>query len=152
MTPLSPRLTALAALLARLLLATLFLLAGAEAGADLPAFGARLAADGLPAELSGFVFYFLIGAGLAMVAGLQMRLVALAMAGFCLASGAIAYGDLAQPTDMVMLLKNIALSGGYGFAALYGPGAWSLDGWLARRRTVAAPGAAPEAAPAALAC
>lgn len=143
MTDIPLRAQAFVALVARLLLATLFLMAGLDAGLDLPAFGARLAADGLPAELSGFVFYFLLGSAFALALGVQTRLIALAMAGFCLASGAIAYGDLAQPTDMVMGLKNISLAGGYLMVTLHGPGAWSLDGWLARRRGAATPAALP---------
>lgn len=128
----------LLSLIARLLAATLFLMAGMDAGMDLQAFAERLARDGLPVHLSGFVFYFLLISGLGLALGIQTRLLALAMAGFSLLSGFMAYADLDAPTDMVMLLKNISLAGGYLFVALHGPGAFSVDAWLARRRARAA--------------
>lgn len=121
-------------LLARLLMATLFVMAGMEAALDFMAFGTRLEADGVPFIATGLVFWFLILSGLGLALGLQTRLLGLAMAGFSLTSGLIAYGDLAEPTDMVMLLKNIALTGGYLFVALHGAGAWSLDAARARHK------------------
>ncbi|MFC2967686.1 DoxX family protein [Acidimangrovimonas pyrenivorans] len=121
------RLDPVLTLIGRLLMATLFVMAGLDAAMDFSAFSARLTADGLPVHLTGVVFWFLILSGLALAVGLQTRLVALVMAGFSLLSGLIAYADLSQPTDMVMLLKNIALTGGYLFVALHGPGRYSLD-------------------------
>jgi len=127
------RLDAPLALIARLLLATLFVMAGMDAAMDFQAFSARLQADGIPNYLSGFVFWFILLSGLGLALGVQTRLLALAMAGFTFLSGIIAYGDLVQPTDMLLLLKNISLTGGYLFVFLHGPGAWSIDSRLAPR-------------------
>lgn len=80
------------------------------------------------------MFWLLVLTGLGLALGIQTRLLGLAMARFSLFSGPIAYGDLTEPTDRVMLLKNIALTGGIPFVALHGPGAWSLDTAMARHK------------------
>lgn len=115
------------ALLARLLLAALFFMAGVDAMAHVEGFTTRLVADGLPAWIYAAVVWFLILSALALILGFKTTWVALAMAGFSLVSGLLDYADFEQSTDMVMLLKNIALTGGYLFAALHGPGRWSVD-------------------------
>lgn len=120
------------ALLARILMSVLFLLAGMAQVGHVKSFTESLAADGIPIVLGGLVFWFLILSGLLLVLGAATRLVALAQAGFCLLSGLMAYADLAEPTDMIMLLKNIALTGGFLFVALHGPGRYSIDHWRKR--------------------
>lgn len=128
------------ALFARLLMASLFLLAGMAQVGHVKSFTQSLAADGIPVLLGGLVFWFLILSGLLLILGAATRLVALAQAGFCLLSGIMAYADLAEPTDMIMLLKNIALTGGFLFVALHGPGRYSIDHW---RKQLAARAPAP---------
>jgi len=120
------------ALLARFMLATLFLMAGLSQVGDVRGFAEDLAADGIPIVLGGLVFWVLILGGLLTLLGWATRLVALTLAGFCFVSGILAYADLAEPTDMLMLLKNIALTGGFLMLALHGPGKWSMDAWIAR--------------------
>ncbi|MDQ2093032.1 DoxX family protein [Rhodalgimonas zhirmunskyi] len=115
------------ALFARVLMAVLFLMAGLANVGDVRGFAETLAADGVPVVLGGLVFWFLILSGLLLILGAATRLVALAQAGFCIVSGTLAYGDMSQPTDMVMLLKNIALTGGFLFVFLHGPGRFSID-------------------------
>ena len=139
MDPLARRLSDPVALLARLLLAVLFLMAGLANVADVRGFAETLAQEGVPVVIGGLVFWFLILSGLFLILGVATRLTALAQAGFCLVSGALAYGDLAQPTDMVMLLKNISLTGGYLMLFLHGPGRFSIDAWRARPEPAASP-------------
>ena len=117
------------ALVARVLMSTLFLLAGMAQIGHVKSFTEGLASDGIPVVLGGLVFWFLILSGVLLMLGTATRLVALAQAGFCLLSGLMAYADLAEPTDMIMLLKNIALTGGFLFVALHGPGRYSIDHW-----------------------
>ncbi len=118
-----------ATLMARLMMASLFLMAGLESFLDIPAFSTRLQAEGLAPYLVGLVMYFLTGTGLALALGWQTRWVGLAMAVFSIASALMAYADLASHADLVNLLKNIALSGGYLHFAVQGAGRLSVDGW-----------------------
>ncbi len=119
-------------LLARILMATLFVMAGLDAVMKMDSFTARLVSDGLPSWSFTPVFWFLIISGLFLMLGFKTRWVGLLMAGFSITSGLLDYADFQQPTDMVMLLKNIALTGGYLFVALNGPGAWSIDAAMDR--------------------
>lgn len=114
--------------LARLLLASLFLLAAASNALDLQGFGDFLEAGGVPRILAGPVFYFQIIGGLAIVLGWQTRLAALALAGFCFSSGIWFYDDLSDPIQMTCLLKNIALTGGFLGLTAHGAGPISIDG------------------------
>jgi putative oxidoreductase len=130
---LAQRFDAPLALAARVLMAVLFLMAGLSNAGDVRGFAETLAADGVPIAVGGLVFWYLILSGAFLIAGVHTRATALTMAGFSLLSGLLAYGDLALPTDMVMLLKNIALTGGYLMISLHGPGQWSVDAWLAKQ-------------------
>lgn len=132
---LAARFSAPVSLLARVLAAVLFVMAGMSIGMDMPAFSARLAADGLPVWLTGFVFWFVLLSGLGLALGLQTRLLGLAMAVFTIASGILDYGPMRQPTDLMFLLKNISLTGGYLYFFLHGGGPWSVDAAVARYRT-----------------
>ncbi|MBN2905244.1 MAG: DoxX family protein [Rhodobacteraceae bacterium] len=134
MSRLAERLDGPVGLLARSLMATLFLLASLSNALDLAGFGSKLAGEGTSAMLAGPVFYLQLFGGLALVLGLWTRPFALALSAFCLASAMIAYSDLATPTDMVMLLKNIALTGGFLVLFLHGPGPWSIDARIANPR------------------
>lgn len=120
------------ALVGRLLMAVLFLMAGMDQIGHFSGFIEKLAADGIPVMLAALVFWFLLLSGLFLALGLLTRPTALAMAGFTLASGIIAYGDLAEPTDMLMLLKNVSLTGGYLVIFAHGAGRLSMDAWIAR--------------------
>ncbi|MCB1350094.1 MAG: DoxX family protein [Maritimibacter sp.] len=119
-------------LVARLFMALLFLMAGVDGIVHMEIFQAKLTGDGLPALIYAPVVWFLIIAALMLAFGLKTRWVALLMAGFSLASGLLDYTDFGQDTDMVMLLKNIALTGGYLFVALHGAGRLSVDAAMAR--------------------
>ncbi|AHM04964.1 hypothetical protein roselon_02654 [Roseibacterium elongatum DSM 19469] len=129
---LASRFDAALALVARVLMASLFLMAGISQIGDVRGFTERLAADGVPIVVGGLVFWVLILGGLLLAMGWATRAVALALGGFCLVSALLAYSDFEQATDMTMLLKNIALAGGFGFVFLHGPGAWSIDRAIAR--------------------
>ena len=133
MERLAAKLDAPLTLIARLLMSVLFLMAGLAQIGDVRGFAEGLAQDGVPVVLGGLVFWFLILSGLLLILGAATRPVALAQSGFCFLSGLLAYADLAEPTDMTMLLKNIALTGGYLLLALHGPGRYSVDAWLARK-------------------
>jgi len=119
------------ALLARTLMAVLFFMAGASQIGDVKAFTDTLAQDGVPTVIGGLVCSYVLVSGVLLMLGAATRLVALSQAGFCIVSGLLAYSDLSQPTDMVMLLKNIALTGGFLFVFLHGPGRLSVDAWRA---------------------
>jgi putative oxidoreductase len=110
-------------LLSRLLLASLFVPSGFHALTD----------------IAGTSGYF---AGLLILVGLKTPIVALLLAAFCIAAGVIGHygqgGDDPTLTFMhsQMLMKDIALSGGFLALAMAGAGAYSIDGWTLKARRV----------------
>lgn len=111
--------------IARVLLGLLFLVSGYgkfQMGAE--AFGGFIASQAPAlAFLAWPVIVFEILAGLALIIGFQTRLVALAVAIFCVFTGIMYHGV----ADMTGLLKNIALAGGYLMLFVSGAGAYALD-------------------------
>jgi putative oxidoreductase len=75
---------------------------------------------------------------ISIIVGYRTRLVAAALAGFTLAAAFIFHGD-ADPMQRIMLLKNVAVAGGFLFLVARGAGGWSLD---ARRERLTSPDSA----------
>ncbi|TGW06591.1 DoxX family protein [Mesorhizobium sp. M2D.F.Ca.ET.145.01.1.1] len=88
----------------------------------------------LPALAAWGTGLFELIAGLLILVGFQTRIVALLLAAFCIAAGYIGHhgqgaGDAALAfLHQQMLMKDIAISGGFLALAMAGAGAWSADG------------------------
>jgi putative oxidoreductase len=80
-----------------------------------------------PAMVTPAIIAFEALAALLLLVGYQTRIVALLIAGFCIASGLLAHFNLSDPNQLNHLLKNFAIAG--GALALYasGAGSRSLD-------------------------
>lgn len=117
-------------LAARLLLALLFIAAGLGKLGDVAGFGAFMATGGIPAVLAWPVVLFEILGGIAILIGIQTRIAALALAAFCVVSGALYHFDPADQMQMTQLMKNLGLAGGFMLLALHGPGRLSVDARL----------------------
>ncbi len=116
-----------ALLAARVLLGALFLMAGLGKLGNVDGFAGYMASGGIPAFLAWPVILFEILAGLALIIGFQTRIAALALAGFCLLSGLMYHFDPSDQMQTTMLLKNLALTGGYLALAVAGAGTLALD-------------------------
>ena len=122
------------ALLARVLLAALFLPAGISKIAGFAGTAAYIASVGLPLSELGAVIAVVVevGGGLALLAGYQTRLVALLMAIFTVVAGVFFHAFwTAAPEQLmvqqIMFMKNIAIAGGLLALTAFGAGALSLD-------------------------
>jgi putative oxidoreductase len=122
-------------LIARIFLGLLFVVAGFGKLGDVAGFGGFMATGGIPAILAWPVVLFEIIAGLALIAGLQTRITALALAAFCVVSGLLYHFDPADQMQMTQVLKNLGLAGGYLALWVTGAGAWSVDARLERTAT-----------------
>ena len=122
------------ALVARVLLAFMFILAGWAKLGDIQGAMAYTASGGLP----GFFVFPAIAVellgGLAILVGWQTRWAALTLAGFAVIAGILyhyipalgldGYDRVAQITNFQ---KNLAIAGGFLALASFGPGRFSLD-------------------------
>lgn len=111
----------------RILIALIFVLAGINKIGTIEGTQGYMQAMGIPGVLIYPTILFEVGAGLAIIIGYQTRIVALALAGFCIVTAFIFHNDLGDQTQFVMFMKNFAMAGGFLFLARDGAGQPSLD-------------------------
>ena len=122
------------ALLARILLAYIFIRSGFGKIGGFDGTVGYIASKGLPlpALLAALTVVVELGAGLALLVGLFTRWSAAALAVFTLLAGFIFHAYWAVPAEQVMMqsiqfMKNLAIAGGMLALVAYGAGAWSVD-------------------------
>ncbi len=128
-------------LLARLLLAAMFVLRGVSKFGNLAGTAGYIASKGLPLPMLlaiGTAALELV-AGLALIVGYRTRLAALALGLFTLLASLLFHAFWAMPPEQqgmqqLMFMKNMAVAGGMFLLSAVGAGALSLDS----RRTKAA--------------
>lgn len=116
-------------LIARILLAAIFILAGLGKFGDIAGTAGYIGSVGLPAPtllawLSGL---FEVLVGLAVLVGFRTREASWALAAFSVVAALIFHNNLGDQMQMVMFLKNFAMAGGFLALATSGPGAYALD-------------------------
>ena len=116
----------------RVLIASLFVLAGWGKISTYAGTQAYMQQAGVPGNLLPLVILLELGGGLAIIFGLYTRPVALLLAGFSIIAGVLFHGGSADPMQQIMLLKDIGLAGGFLFLVANGAGRLSFD---ARGRT-----------------
>lgn len=114
-------------LIARIFLAQIFLLSGIFKISGYAGTQGYMEAMGVPGMLLPLVIALEIGGGLALIAGWQTKWISLALAGFTLVAAVIFHNNLADQMQMIMFMKNIAITGGLMLLAVHGAGGYSLD-------------------------
>ena len=114
-------------LISRILMALIFIAAGAGKLSNFEATQAYMQMTGVPGALLPMVILVEVGGGLAILLGYQTRWVALALAGFCIVSGTIFHNNFADQTQTIMFMKNLAMAGGFLSLFVSGAGSLSLD-------------------------
>ena len=118
----------------RVMIALIFVLSGLSKISAIEGTQGYMEAMGVPGILIYPVILFEVGAGLAIIAGFQTRIVALLLAGFTLFTAFIFHNQLGDQMQFIMFMKNVAIAGGLLFLVRNGAGELSLDN---RRSTVA---------------
>ena len=117
----------------RSLVAAIFLISGIAKIGGYAGTQAYMESVGVPGALLLPTIVLEIGGALAIIAGWQTRLAALALGGFSLAAAALFHANFGDPMQQIMFLKNVAIAGGFLLIAAQGAGGWSLDARRARR-------------------
>jgi putative oxidoreductase len=132
-------------LVARILLAFMFVLAGFGKLGDVSGTMAYTASGGIPGVLAIPAIGVEILAGLAILAGWQVRPAALALAAFTVVAGYLFHYVPAQGlegfaamSEMNHFYKNLAIAGGFLALAATGPGAYSVEAWRGEARAATA--------------
>jgi putative oxidoreductase len=123
----------LAAIIGRLCIAALFVLAGIAKLMD-PAETARFIAGSstLPGTLAVPVGIFEITAGLLLALGFMTRLVAIVLAGFVALATVLFHYQITDPVQSQQAIKNIAIIGGLLMVFAYGQVSWRMSTWKER--------------------
>ena len=124
--------TGAAAAAGRLMLSAIFLLSAASKLAAPSLTIGYIASVGTPLPEVAYglaVFVELVG-GLALVAGYRTRLIALALAGFSIATAVMFHNQLSDQNQFIHFFKNVAMAGGLMQVAAFGAGRFSLDARL----------------------
>jgi putative oxidoreductase len=79
-----------------------------------------------------------LGGGLLLVLGFQVRLVALALAVFALATAVTFHSNFADQNQMIHFLKNVMMAGGLLQIVAFGAGAISIEQWRRKSGTSSA--------------
>jgi putative oxidoreductase len=123
----------IALLIARVLIAVLFLIASYNKFKGLGGSTAYFTKLGVPAAslAAPLAAAFELVAGLLLLVGFHTRLVALAIAVFVVIAALLAHTNFADMNQLNHFLKNFAIVGGCLAVFIAGPGAFSVD---AKRR------------------
>jgi putative oxidoreductase len=125
-------LTNSADLLGRLFLVLLFVVAGYGKIGGYAGTAAYMAANGVPGLLLPLVIALELGGGILVLLGWHTRVMSLLLAGFTLLALLLFHMPMTAENQIVFLAE-LGVAGGFLVLAAHGPGAWSLDRWLARR-------------------
>jgi putative oxidoreductase len=128
-------------LIARILLALMFILAGFSKFAGLEGTAGYIASKGLPlpSVLAFLTALLEVAGGLAIAVGLHARIAALALALFTLLASVLFHNFWAVPAEQqmvqqLMFMKNLSVAGGLLLLFAFGAGGASVD---ARRAAAA---------------
>ncbi len=113
-------------LVARFLLALMFLISGIPMLMAPGGFAGFMGSIGMPAPLlvTWAVIALKVLGGIALVVGFQTRWAAYAFAAFCVATAFIGHST---PEEATVFWKNIAIAGGFLALSVSGPGGLSVD-------------------------
>jgi putative oxidoreductase len=125
-------------LVARLLLATPFLVFGVMKYFNQAKMMAVVKTAGIPGEVLYFVIPYQILTGLAIVLGFKTRWAAFLLGGFCIVAPLLYHMDWTRSGELGAFTKDLATAGGFAVLWLHGPGKFSLDALFAGRRRAAA--------------
>jgi len=118
----------------RILIASVFLISGLMKIGFYAATAGYMDAMGVPGALLPVVIAFEVLSATALIVGWKTRLTAFLLAGFTLLSGLVFHSNFADQLQMVMFLKNIAITGGLLLLVANGAGTLSLDRRAVNRR------------------
>ena len=113
--------------LGRTLLALIFIVSGFGKITGYAATQGYMEAMGVPGMLLPLVIALEVGGGFAIVVGWQTRIMAFLLAGFSLLSGLIFHSNFGDQMQMIMFMKNLALTGAFLLLVALGPAPVALD-------------------------
>ncbi len=122
------------ALIGRLLISVLFLMAGLSKISGYVSTQGYMEAMGVSGSLLPLVIILEVIGAITIIVGFKTRFTALLLAGFSVLSACIFHADFTDQMQTILFMKNIAISGGFLLLIANGAGTFSVDAVLARRK------------------
>ena len=116
-----------ALVIGRLLLSIIFILAGIQKITGYGGTVGYMEAMGVPGILLPLVILVEVVGGLAILFGFQTRIAALLLGGFSVLAALLFHFQPSDQIQMIMLMKNFAIAGGFLALFVAGPGSFSID-------------------------
>jgi len=117
----------LSTLSGRVLLSLMFVLAGFSKIAGYQGTQGYMESFGVPGLLLPIVIALELLGGIAILVGFQTRIAAILLGGFTFLAAIIFHSDFGNQMQMILFLKNIAVTGAFLLIFAQGAGTWSLD-------------------------
>jgi putative oxidoreductase len=114
-------------IVARVLMAQIFIVSGYEKISGYAGSQQYMQAAGVPGFLLPLVILTELGGGLALLFGFKARWVALALAGYSLLTALMFHLHPGDQAQMINFMKNLAMAGGLLLVVRHGAGAPALD-------------------------
>ena len=121
-------------LVARILMPILFITAGWGKITGYAGTQQYMEAMGVPGFMLPLVILLEFGGGLAILFGFLTRFTALFTAGFTILTAFLFHSNFAEGVNQLMFMKNLSIAGGFLVLGLVGPGAYSLDRLINKRK------------------
>jgi len=122
-------------LIGRILMASIFILAGLNKLGTSAATQAYIASAGLPAPLLAYIVALVVevGGGLLLLVGYRTRVVAGVLAAFTVITAVVFHHALGDQNQFIHFFKNLAMAGGLLQIVAFGAGSFSLDNRVGSR-------------------
>lgn len=122
-------------LVARILMPILFITAGWGKITSYAGTQQYMEAMGVPGFMLPLVILLEFGGGLAILFGFLTRFTALFTAGFTILTAFLFHSNFAEGVNQLMFMKNLSIAGGFLVLGLVGPGAYSIDRLISKRKS-----------------
>lgn len=111
----------------RVLLAVMFIIAGYGKFGGYEGTQGYMESVGVPGILLPAVIALELLGGIAILIGYQTKIAAILLAGFTLLTAIIFHNDFSQQMQMILFMKNLAISGAFLLLFVHGPGQWAVN-------------------------
>ncbi len=115
------------ALVGRALIAIVFIMAGYSKIGGYEGTQGYMESVGVPGFLLPAVIAVELLAGIAVLVGYQTKIAAILLGGFTFLSAVIFHSDFGQQMQMILFMKNLAISGAFLLLFIHGPGQWAIN-------------------------
>ena len=114
-------------LIGRSMISIIFIMAGFSKIGGYAGTQGYMESVGVPGLLLPAVIALELLGGIAVLLGYQTKIAALLLGGFTFLAAITFHNDFSQQMEMILFMKNIAISGAFLLLFVHGPGQWALN-------------------------